>query len=155
VYSRRVDFRLVVIGDGPSRPLVTDAAATRPWLQWVGVRRGTDKAAWFRAAQVYLSPGAVGLHVLDAFCAGVPMITTHDARHGPELAYLVSGHNGCIVDADAQVIADTMEQLLQDPARLERIRTAALLDSERYTLGHMVQRFVDGIEGCLAKPRKR
>jgi glycosyltransferase involved in cell wall biosynthesis len=85
VHAHRSDFRLVVIGDGPSRSLVTEAAKTRPWLHWVGVQRGTDKAAWFRVANAYLSPGAVGLHVLDAFCAGIPMITTLGARHGPEI----------------------------------------------------------------------
>jgi len=152
VHARHADFRFVVIGDGPSRSLVTDAAATRPWLQWVGVQRGIEKAAWFRTAQIFLSPGLVGLHVLDAFCAGVPMITTDGARHGPEVAYLRSGHNGYIVSADAQVYADTVMQLLQDPARLEQIRAAATRDAKRYTLDNMVQRFIDGIEACLRLP---
>ncbi|WP_341893195.1 glycosyltransferase, partial [Variovorax sp. YR752] len=101
VQRARPDFRLVVLGDGPSRPLIEDAARTLPWLHWAGVQRGIDKAAWFRAADCYLSPGAVGLHVLDAFCAGLPMITTDSALHGPEIAYLASGRNGFIVPADA------------------------------------------------------
>ena len=154
VHARQADFRLVVIGDGPSRSLVTDAAASRPWLIWVGVQRGIDKAAWFRAAQIYLSPGAVGLHVLDAFCAGVPMITTEGARHGPEVAYLMSGHNGYMVAADAGVYADIVSRLLHDPLELERIRSAAAADARRYTLNNMVQRFIEGIEACLAMPTK-
>lgn len=155
VQARLPAFRLVVVGDGPSRSMVTDAAGTRPWLHWVGVQRGVDKAAWFRAAQVYLSPGAVGLHVLDAFCAGVPMITTEGARHGPEVSYLVSGENGYIVAADAGAYADVVLRLLGDPAELARIRSAAAADAQRYTLDAMVRRFVEGIEGCLAAPAKR
>ena len=153
MHARQPDFRLVVIGDGPSRPLVTQAAQSRPWLHSVGVQRGVDKAAWFRIAHAYLSPGAVGLHVLDAFCAGIPMITTEGARHGPEIAYLQSGRNGFIVAADARIYADTLLELLREPTRLEQIRAACAQDAQRYTLDNMVQRFVDGIEGCLATPR--
>lgn len=154
VHAALPAFRLVVIGDGPSRPVLTDAAVTRPWLQWVGVQRGVDKAAWFRVADLYLSPGAVGLHVLDAFCAGIPMITTEGARHGPEIAYLRSGHNGFVVEDDAGIYAQTVLQLLRDPALLERVRAAAAEDAQRYTLDNMVQNFMRGIEGCLAQPRK-
>ena len=155
VHSRCQDFRLAVIGDGPSRSLVTDAAVTRPWLRWVGVQRGLAKAAWFRVSNAYLSPGAVGLHVLDAFCAGLPMITTVDARHGPEIAYLQSDRNGFVVNADAQAIADAYLKLLQDSDRMNRIRTAAAQDGQRYTLDNMVNNFVEGIERCLAMPRLR
>lgn len=155
VCARLPQFRLVVVGDGPSRIHLTEAAKTRPWLHWVGVQRGVDKAAWFRTAQLYLSPGAVGLHVLDAFCAGVPMITTEGARHGPEVAYLVSGENGYIVAADAQAYADVVLRLLDDGAEMARVRSAAARDARRYTLDHMVQRFIEGIEGCLAAPPKR
>jgi glycosyltransferase involved in cell wall biosynthesis len=153
VHARHADFRLVVIGDGPSRSLVTDAAERRPWLQWVGVQRGVDKAAWFRVANAYLSPGAIGLHVLDAFCAGIPMITTEGARHGPEIAYLQSGRNGFVVEASAQAFADTYLNLLRDSACMEQVRAAAAQDARHYTLDNMVQRFIEGIEGCLSMPR--
>lgn len=147
-------FRLVVLGDGPSCDMITAAASTRPWLHWVGAQRGAEKAAWFRAADLYLSPGAVGLHVLDAFCARLPLITTRGARHGPEVAYLKSGHNGFIVDDDAKSYADIVLRLLRDPTEMQRVREAAARDATRYTLDNMVQRFVEGIEGCLARPPK-
>lgn len=146
-------FHLVVAGDGPSRDFLTDAAGSRPWLHWVGAQRGADKAAWFRLADCYLSPGAVGLHVLDAFCAGLPMITTDSALHGPEIAYLESGRNGFVVEADAQVFARTCVNLLSDPIRRDAIRQAAAADAQRYTLDAMVERFVSGIETCLKSSR--
>jgi glycosyltransferase involved in cell wall biosynthesis len=152
VHGQRPDFRLLVIGDGPSRSYLTEAAAARPWLICVGVQRGTDKAAWFRVANAYLSPGAVGLHVLDAFCAGLPMITTRDARHGPEIAYLEPERNGFVVDANAQAIAESYLALLRDAALLARVRSAAADDARRYTLDAMVRNFVAGIERCLQVP---
>jgi glycosyltransferase involved in cell wall biosynthesis len=152
VQRAKPHFRLVVLGDGPSRPFVQEAARHHPWLHWAGAQRGAAKAAWFRAADCYLSPGAVGLHVLDAFCAGLPLITTDTALHGPEIAYLESGRNGFIVPADAQAYAAATLTLLGNPMLRQRLRAAAAEDATRYTLDHMVRRFVDGMQACLAAP---
>jgi glycosyltransferase involved in cell wall biosynthesis len=80
------------------------------------------------------------------------MITTEGARHGPEVAYLQSGRNGFIVPDDAGAYAQTVLQILGDDALMARIRQAADQDAKRYTLSNMVDRFVEGIDGCLAKP---
>lgn len=154
IHAQQPAFRLVVVGDGPSRPVITEAAQSRPWLHWVGVQRGADKAAWFSIANAYLSPGAVGLHVLDAFCAGIPMITTDTARHGPEIAYLESGRNGFVVAAHAPTYAQAYLRLLRDAELADAIRRGAAQDAARYTLDHMVRNFVEGIERCLDTPPK-
>lgn len=67
----------------------------------------------------------------------------------------MSGENGFIVAAEARAYAAVVLRLFGDPAELSRIRTAAARDAKRYMLNHMVQRFIEGIEGCLAAPRKR
>ena len=148
------DFHLVVIGDGPNAFEIREALAARPWLHWVGVRKGVDKAAYFRLAKLVFNPGAVGLHVLDSFCAGVPMATTSEARHGPEVAYLQDGHNGLVVSGSAEAYAAAVIGLLSNPATYERVRAQALEDARRYTLEHMIDRFAEGIELCLATPKK-
>lgn len=147
-------FRLVVIGDGPSAKDIQSAAASRPWLKCVGVRKGQEKAVYFKLATVVLNPGAVGLHVLDSFCAGVPMITTADARHGPEIAYLRSGVNGLVVSGGVDAYANAVTALLRDKDGLAALKQAALLDARSFTLDNMVNRFADGIERCLAMPQK-
>jgi glycosyltransferase involved in cell wall biosynthesis len=146
-------FKLVVVGDGPSRAVLEAAAGMRPWLHWVGVKRGRDKAAWFRAAQLYLSPGAVGLHVLDSFVAGTPMVTTADALHGPEIAYLQDGFNGLVTPGDAGSYAKAVLSLLQNPEQFALIQRNASASAEQYTLDQMVQRFCDGILACVKRPR--
>lgn len=147
-------FRLVVIGDGPSADEIRDAMTTRPWLKWLGVRKGLEKAAWFRLADVVINPGAVGLHVLDSFCSGTPMITTAESRHGPEVAYLKDGVNGLVVRGDSSNYADAVIALFNDHTKLDAIKKAALNDASQYTLDNMVTRFVDGIERCVAMPKK-
>lgn len=148
-------FRLVVIGDGPERPLLRAAAVTRPWLLDLGALHGVDKAAWYRVAQIGLNPGAVGLNVLDAFGAGLPLITSDDARHGPEFDYLRPGVNACLTAGDPAALASEALRLLRDGAERSRLAAAARQDAQRLTLAAMVQHFVDGIERCLATPPRR
>ncbi len=143
------DFRLVVIGDGPSRGMLEARLAGRPWARCVGVKKGAEKAAYFRRATAILSPGAVGLHVLDAFCAGLPMFTTASARHGPEIAYLEHGVNGFVLADDATAYADAVIAILRDPARYAAVAAAARASAREYTLDNMVRNFVHGIEACL------
>jgi len=154
VHGALPDFRLVVIGDGPSADIIRAAAPTRPWLRWLGALTGRDKAKWFAVADLVINPGAVGLHILDAFCSGAPMVTARDSKHGPELAYLENGENGLIVDGDARAYADAVTSLLSDGARLDALKRGALANARRYSLGNMVEHFASGIDRCLSMPRK-
>lgn len=147
-------FRLVVIGDGPSASEIRAAMETRRWLKWQGVRKGLEKAAWFRLADVVVNPGAVGLHVLDSFCSGTPMITTAESRHGPEVAYLKNGANGLVVQGGPDRYADAVIGLFNERTKLEAVKQAALRDAEHYTLDNMVERFAEGIARCVAMPMK-
>lgn len=148
------DFVLIVVGDGPDADKLHTATRTRPWLHCVGVKKGRDKAAYFRLASVIFNPGAVGLHVLDAFCAGIPMATTRDARHGPEIAYLFHGVNGINTDGTVEAYADAVIALLEDQNYYRDIGEAALRSADHYTLDNMVKQFADGIEQCLRMPKK-
>lgn len=153
IHAALPDFQLLVIGDGPSASEINAAAASRSWLKRLGVRKGLEKVEYFRLADISFNPGAVGLHVLDAFCAGIPMATTFDARHGPEIAYLKDGQNGIISHGDARNYANRIIDLFSDPAEYQRLCLGAKEGAKRYTLKSMVNRFVDGIEKCLALPK--
>lgn len=150
IHTAIPSFSMVVIGDGPSVPDLKLAAQTRPWLHWVGVKKGRDKAAYFKLAKVVVNPGAVGLHVLDSFVSGVPMATTADARHGPEAAYLVHGVNGLNVSGGCIEYADAVVAMLSDGAYFERVRQESAVSADKYTLQNMVENFASGIERCLS-----
>jgi glycosyltransferase involved in cell wall biosynthesis len=147
-------FRFVVIGDGPSANFVRAATQGRPWLYCVGVKKGVEKAAWFKLADIVLNPGLVGLHVLDSFCSGTPMITTKAARHSPEISYLEHGVNGLIVDGDVSQYAKQVVSLLTSPDTLGVLKNNALLASAKYTLDNMVFNFLSGIESCFVHGRR-
>jgi glycosyltransferase involved in cell wall biosynthesis len=146
-------FRLIVVGDGPSASGMRAAAASRSWLKCIGVRKDVEKAEYFKLADISFNPGAVGVHVLDAFFAGIPIATTWDARHGPEIAYLKDGKNGIITHGDPEIYAKRIINLLSDPAEYQRLCSGAREGAKRYTLKNMVDRFADGIEKCLTLPK--
>jgi len=143
------DFALVVIGDGPSMPQMRAAAASRPWLHLLGVRKGREKALYFRMGDAMLNPGLVGLHIVDAFCSSLIMVTTRTARHSPEVAYLRDGENGIFGGDTPATYSRAVLDIIQDNTRLLQMKAASLADSERYTLHNMVRRFADGIEAAL------
>jgi hypothetical protein len=142
IRARIPGFKLVVIGDGSSATLVREAAASRAWCVHVGAKRGRDKAALFSIADIVLNPGLVGLHVLDAFAAGLPMVTTRGAKHSPEIAYLESGRNGLITGDGIDEYADAVVSLLSDPGDSRPGKRPE--DAATYTVEQMADNFADG-----------
>lgn len=142
-------FRLLIVGDGPQRQLVADAEARYPWVRYVGAKFGSEKAAYFSLAELFLHPGAIGLAVLDAFVAGVPVITTDIPIHGPEVEYLVNDVNGVITVESAETYAGEVVRLFNDREHLERLRREALRSAEHYSVRAMVDNMTQGILDCL------
>jgi glycosyltransferase involved in cell wall biosynthesis len=100
-----------------------------------------------RAAKLFLMPGLVGLAVLDAAAARLPVVTTAYPWHSPEIAYLEDGVNGAIVREwqSKEAYAGEVVALLRDEARRERLAQAAGAMAERYTIEAMAGKFVDGV----------
>jgi len=149
IQNQKPDYHLIVIGDGPSAGDIRVACKSRPWLHWVGMRKGHEKAVFFKMAQIILNPGLVGLHILDSFCAGLPLITTGNAKHSPEIAYLNNGINGIISGNTASEYADAVISLMKNKQRYQSISFAAQEASRIYTIDNMAQNFADGICHCL------
>lgn len=154
IVEKNPNFNLIVVGDGPSMGVMKAYASTRPWLKCVGVQLGAAKAEYFRLASIVLNPGLVGLHILDSFNAGIPMITTADALHSPEFGYLEDGTNGLVIPGDESAYADEVNALILNPDRLGLLSKASLKSAEKFTLDNMVSNYVDGIVGCLNTPKK-
>src|SRR5664280_31065 len=98
-----------------------------------------------------LMPGLVGLSVIDAFVAQVPMITTAVEYHSPEIEYLIPGINGILLSAKttASEYADRVAELLNTPHELAELRRGCLEAAHKYTLDAMVDRFSDGVLHAL------
>jgi glycosyltransferase involved in cell wall biosynthesis len=96
-----------------------------------------------------MMPGLVGLVVVDAFAAGLPLVTTRIDTHSPEIEYLEPGVNGLVTEPDAGSLATACVELLQSPPLLERLRAGCSESSRVYTLEAMVERFARGVQDAL------
>ena len=151
------DFEMIVIGDGEYAEIMVDAVARWSWFHYLGRKNDMDKVPYWALSKLSLMPGGVGLVALDSLALGVPMVTTANRFHGPEIDYLKDGINGVMVQAgdDPACYAAEVVALLRDDERCAAMAANALADCDLYSCEDMCQRFTDGILSVLAAPRYR
>lgn len=149
------DFVMLVVGAGPDRPLVEEAARQCPWIRYLGPLKGQAKVQALAAADLMLNPGLVGLGILDTFVCEVPMVTTDCGLHSPEIAYLAPGVNGLMTPDRLEDFVDEVVDLVRQPQRLAALRQGCAASAAEYTVERMAERFADGLEACLKAPSRR
>ena len=145
--ERGVEFRCVIVGDGPCRGELL-AERRRLGLDQVvtfgGAASQRDVLAWWqRARSAVLTSSSEGMPVclMEAAACGVPAVAT--AVGGvPEL--IEDGHTGLLVPpGDARAVAEALERLLRDPALAARLGAAARRRAEqRFSVVRQVDRLV-------------
>lgn len=143
------DFELIIIGAGKEETKIAAAAVQNKWIHYEGPKYGYDLAPYFLLSKALLLPGAVGLAAIDSFAAELPLITTKDQFHGPEIAYIESERNGIVVDFDADLYACAVSDYLQSASQQRRLREGCRQSAEKYTLENMINNFSEGIVKCL------
>jgi glycosyltransferase involved in cell wall biosynthesis len=149
------DFQLIIIGDGPERSKVTEAARAEPWILDIGPKDDIGKIPYWAMAKLLLMPGLVGLVVVDSFALGVPLVTTDYPFHSPEIDYLKNGVNGLLIPCgdNVGIYAEAVCGLLRDPERLEVLRQGATASASEHSIEKMVDNFKNGVLATLAAPR--
>lgn len=109
---------LVIIGDGPERPLVEAAVARNSSIHWRGALVDEPAIAeQMKDARCVFIPGASGLSVMHAFAYGKPYLTLgdDDILHGPEIDYLKDGINGYLLSGYFEDNTAKIAALLNKP----------------------------------------
>lgn len=101
-----LDWRLVIVGDGPARPAVEVAFAGLPRsrLRWCGILPPGEIADELAAADVYVWPGfgeAFGLNYLEAQATGLPVVALDVAGVSSVVRHDVTGLLAREVSPDA------------------------------------------------------
>jgi glycosyltransferase involved in cell wall biosynthesis len=148
-------FSLLVIGDGPLEHQARHMASTHEWIHYLGAESGDGLAPYFAVSDFMLMPGLVGLVVVDAFAAGLPLVTSRIDTHSPEIEYLEPGVNGLLTEPDAESLANSCIELLQSPPLRDRLRAGCHESSRVYTLEAMVERFARGVHDALGRAPSR
>lgn len=149
IHSKHPNFRLIIVGDGPQRQWLLNSIAAQNWVHYVGAQFGQEKAVYFSISDFFLNPGLVGLAILDSFAAGLPFITSQYPGHSPEIAYLEHHFNGLMLPFDRQVYAQSVSELIDNPAFLSKLHAGALMSARRYTVENMVNNVANGIRQFL------
>jgi glycosyltransferase involved in cell wall biosynthesis len=145
------DFEMIFIGGGPEAHVVHHAAAAHPWIHDLGIKKGIEPVPYWAISKLLLVPGAVGLVILDSLALEVPLVTTTDPCHGPEIEYLRSNHNGISLNdwQNPLAYAALVVSLLRDDATRLRLAAGCREDAPNYTNELMVKRFADGMLEAL------
>ncbi len=138
-------FHLIIVGTGQDLDQMKELARDNHAVKFVGPKFGREKSVFFKASDVFVHPGSIGLAVLDAFAAGLPVLTSDFNVHSPEIEYLVAGKNGMQVPCDAEAFANELVRWYSNPALLEQLRAGARASAEQYGVEAMADRFRRGI----------
>jgi glycosyltransferase involved in cell wall biosynthesis len=155
VHEQNPHFILLVIGAGKDDYIVESFSKKYNFIKNLGPLFGEDKALAFRSAELFLCPGLVGLAIIDAFTAALPLITTDIPLHSPEIEYLQNGYNGLMVLPLLSLYSQAILDILADTEKLAVLRQHALASSHQFSIENMSMNFVEGIENyfkTLSKP---
>jgi glycosyltransferase involved in cell wall biosynthesis len=142
------DVRLVFIGEGPQFEEVRERVVARGLENRVLLLGHVSDVGRLRKAYgkaiAAVSPGYVGLSLIQSLGNGVPMLVARDEPHAPEVEAIVEGENGWFFDSDSP---DALGSRLVEIARQRAIwasRRNQISDNVRstYTVEQMVDRFV-------------
>ncbi|MCU0623638.1 MAG: glycosyltransferase family 4 protein [Gemmatimonadaceae bacterium] len=147
IVAARPDARLSIIGAGDMSAFADLVAAT-PGATLTGLV--PDLAERLRRATLAVVPLRVGggtrLKILEAFAAGLPVVTT---TIGVEGIPVVSGDEALVAD-EPQSIADAVVTLLADPSRAATIGAAARrLVERRYAWRAIEARIAESVTHLL------
>jgi glycosyltransferase involved in cell wall biosynthesis len=141
--------RLVLVGDGPDRPMLEKLAAKDTRIVFAGQQR--DPGPWLAAMDVFAFPSreeGLGSSVLDAMLAGNPVVTS-DAGGLSELTG--SNRRGLQVrGTDPDAWADTIGRILTDSALRQELTASAQRFARSHDLGAMASRYAGSYRALLA-----
>ena len=151
VRAKLPNFHLIIIGGGPEKDLVAQAARDNAWIHYLGPKNDMEKLPFWAISKVSLMPGLVGLGVLDSFALGVPLIATAYPYHSPEIEYLRDGVNGIIVNdwGSSDAYANAVVHLLQNDRERDSMASEGRKAAEFYTIESMAENFTQGILAAL------
>jgi N-acetyl-alpha-D-glucosaminyl L-malate synthase BshA len=150
---RKVDARLVFVGDGPERPRAAERAeelGVRPRVLFLGKHASVDEL--IACADLLLLPSSnesFGLAALEAMACGAPVVAT-DVGGIPEV--VTHGESGFLFKPGAlDEMAAAGIELLQDPLLKARIVEAARTAAEtRFGADAIVPRYEAHYERVIA-----
>lgn len=147
------DACLKFVGAGPQQSLLQKMAADRGVEKRVLFRGHVggydDIRKEYQSALVSVSPGYIGLSLIQTLSFGVPMITGNDEPHAPEIEAAIEGENTLFFrsdDPDA-LASSILSVFKQKESWIGRRRSISEYCAENYSVEKMAQGLSEAF-GC-------
>ena len=151
------DVRLVIMGDGPERTHIVDAARAKHLQEFIlftgEIRDPAESCPYFLSARVLALPGTGGLAINHAMTFGVPVVVS--GGDGTERDSIEEGVNGHIVaPPDPEVFTDRLRGVLQaEESKWRKMAEAAGATAKgRINARAMVRSMNEAIHSIAARP---
>ena len=145
---------LKIIGDGPLRARVEQAASIGSNIEFLGPQAPNEVFSWLRRARFLIVPSmcfeSFGRVVIEAYAAGTPVIA---ARIGALTELVEENETGLLFDAgDATQLRDRINLLGTNEQLCRRLGAVA---RERYLRAYTVEHHVAAMSNIYQQARER
>jgi glycosyltransferase involved in cell wall biosynthesis len=145
--ARQAGVKLVVIGDGRSRPELTEISG--PETTFLGVKRDYELAHWYRQARAVLMPGIedFGIIPVEAMACGTPVLAV---SRGGALDTVLPGVTGELIEfgSDEQVVR-AFAQSMSDFSSTKYDKDALRAHAESFAPGVFRSRMAKVVKSVL------
>ena len=145
--KRKVDARLLVIGDGPKRREYRRFVGLRGIrdVEWLGRVSDDDKVRYFASADIYCAPNtgqeSFGIVLLEAMAAGVPIVASD--IHGFKRVVERNVQGILVEPRNPRALAAALYALARDPEMRHDMGEAGRLRAPEFSWDRVTERIVD------------
>jgi glycosyltransferase involved in cell wall biosynthesis len=157
VAKQRVpDLQLVIVGEGPLKPVLEARIArhhAHDWIHLAGRLSHTDLVDVYQRAWMVTSASLAegwGLTLTEAAACGTPAVATDINGHRSSVVHDVTG-----VLVPLEALGDTMADLLLDDPRREAMAAAALARARTLTWESVARGVLEGLHERVMLARRR
>jgi phosphatidylinositol alpha-mannosyltransferase len=145
--KRRVDARLLVIGDGPKRREYRRFVGLRGIrdVEWLGRVSDDDKVRYFASADIFCAPNtgqeSFGIVLLEAMAAGVPIVASD--IHGFKRVVERNVQGLLVEPRNPRALAAALYRLATDPDLRHDMGEAGRARAPEFSWDRVTERIVD------------
>lgn len=144
-------YELHIVGEGPEREALKtqiDALQLGKKVRFHGFQQGDTLREIYAESDIFILPtreDCFGLVILEAMCAGLPVISSKYADGAYDL--VIEGETGYIIDPNqSEQFAAVISQLLGDKERMKTMGIAGKKHAEAFRFEKVIQGFAEAIE---------
>jgi len=147
IKKRDGKFKFIMIGDGEERAqIIKFQEKNYDWFKWVGPKYKKEKILYFKISQLQLMPGLVGLHIIDSFVHGLPIVTTDNNYHSVEIEYMKNWYNGVMVCDDIDIYVDAVYKILNNKEIVNSLKNGCIQSVSEYSIQKKINGFYEGLK---------